>query len=164
MAKKLSMRSRSAKLTGKAESGTSGKNPDRIRQKHHAALDDIDRLFHEKARLGIMTTLIGSLDGLGFNELKDLCDLTDGNLNRHLKVLVESQVLSVKKTGQGRSTHSHYRLTAKGRKAFAKYLSALEQVLLAAKSAADRELERATHSKSRKHRPGESTGTLGLES
>lgn len=160
MAKKVSRQSRSAK----AEGETSSKNPDRKRQKHQAALDDIDRLFHEKARLGIMTTLVGSLDGLGFNELKDLCDLTDGNLNRHLKVLVESQVLSVKKTGQGRSTHSHYRLTAKGRKAFAKYLSALEQVLLAAKSAADRELGRAKHATSKEPRSGKSPGTLGLES
>ena len=83
-----------------------------------SALDDIDRVFHEKARLGIMTTIVGSQNGMNFNDLKQLCDLTDGNLNRHLKVLVESKVLSVRKTGQGRNTNSHYKLTAKGRKAF----------------------------------------------
>jgi DNA-binding HxlR family transcriptional regulator len=101
------------------------------------ALEEIDRVFHEKARLGIMTTIIGSRDGLNFCELKDLCDLTDGNLNRHLKVLVDTGVLNVRKTGQGRNTNSHYKLTAKGRRAFEKYLSALEAILNAAKNSAD---------------------------
>ncbi|MEL7498666.1 MAG: transcriptional regulator [Planctomycetota bacterium] len=105
---------------------------------HQSALEDIDRLFHEKARLGILTTLVAAPEGLGFNELKAMCELTDGNLNRHLKVLVESNVLSVKKTGQGRTTHSHYRLTKKGQRAFTKYLDALEQVLLAAKLATEK--------------------------
>jgi predicted ArsR family transcriptional regulator len=103
-------------------------------KKTRDALDDIDRVFHEKARLGIMTTIIGSPDGMNFIELKELCDLTDGNLNRHLKVLVDTGVLSVKKTGQGRNTNSLYRLTAKGRRAFQRYLSALETILNAAKN------------------------------
>lgn len=101
------------------------------------ALDDIDRVFHEKARLGILTTIIGSPDGMNFNELKELCDLTDGNLNRHLKVLVDTSVLGVRKTGQGRNTNSHYKLTTKGRRAFEKYLSALEAILLAAKKSSE---------------------------
>ena len=98
-----------------------------------AALEEIDRVFHEKARLAILTTIIGSDDGMNFNELKALCDLTDGNLNRHLKVLVDTSVLSVRKTGHGRNTNSHYKLTSKGRKSFQKYLSALEAILNAAK-------------------------------
>ena len=98
-----------------------------------AAIDELDRVFHEKARLGIMTTMVGSPDGLNFNELKQLCELTDGNLNRHLKVLVDTGILSVKKTGQGRNTNSDYRLTPKGRRAFERYLAALETVLNAAK-------------------------------
>lgn len=101
------------------------------------ALEELDRVFHEKARLGIMTTMIGSPDGMNFNDLKELCDLTDGNLNRHLKVLVDTGVLSVKKTGQGRNTNSHYRLTAKGRRAFERYLNALETILNAAKKSAE---------------------------
>lgn len=103
-------------------------------QSTRGALEEIDRVFHEKARLGIMTTIVGSPDGMNFIELKELCDLTDGNLNRHLKVLVDTGVLSVKKTGQGRNTNSLYRLTTKGRGAFARYLSALETILNAAKS------------------------------
>jgi len=102
------------------------KKTNKNRVSARTALDDIDRVFHEKARLGIMTTIVGSRDGMNFNELKELCDLTDGNLNRHLKVLVDTTVLSVRKTGQGRNTNSHYKLTAKGRKAFEKYLTALD--------------------------------------
>jgi len=96
------------------------------------ALEDLDRVLHEKARLGIMTAMAGSADGLSFNELKTVCHLTDGNLNRHLKVLVDAKVLSVRKSGQGRNTNSHYRITASGRKAFQNYLSALEKIVQAA--------------------------------
>jgi len=96
-------------------------------------LEELDRVFHEKARLGIMTTIVGSPDGMNFNDLKQVCDLTDGNLNRHLKVLVDTGILSVKKTGNGRNTNSLYRLTTKGRRAFEKYLNALETILNAAK-------------------------------
>jgi len=96
-------------------------------------LEELDRVFHEKARLGIMTTIIGSPEGMNFNDLKQVCDLTDGNLNRHLKVLVDTGILSVKKTGNGRNTNSHYRLTAKGGRAFERYLNALETILNAAK-------------------------------
>ncbi len=119
-----------------------------------SALEDIDRVFHEKARLGIMTTIIGSPDGMNFNELKELCDLTDGNLNRHLKVLVDTTVLSVRKTGQGRNTNSHYKLTAKGRKAFEKYLTALEAILNAAKTSADQQ-SRSPARRSRKRGHGD---------
>ena len=102
-------------------------------QSTHSALEDLDRVFHEKARLGILTTIVGCPDGMNFNELKELCHLTDGNLNRHLKVLVDSGVLSVRKSGQGRNTNSLYKLTARGRRAFERYLNALETILSAAK-------------------------------
>jgi DNA-binding MarR family transcriptional regulator len=100
-----------------------------------SALEELDRVFHEKARLGIMTAMAGSADGLNFNDLKTVCHLTDGNLNRHLKVLVDAKVLSVRKSGQGRSTNSHYRITASGRKTFQNYLTALEKVVSAAQEA-----------------------------
>ena len=93
------------------------------------AFEGLDRVFHEKARLGILTSLISSPRELNFNELKELCGLTDGNLNRHLKVLVEAKVVDVKKTGQGRNTNSDYRLTSTGRRAFLKYISQLEDVV-----------------------------------
>ena len=119
-----------------------------------AAIEELDRVFHEKARLAIMTTIVGSTDGLNFNELKQLCDLTDGNLNRHLKVLVDTGVIKVKKTGQGRNTKSDYRLTAQGRRAFERYLAALETVLKAARDSGVPVNRKATDER----RPGLSQG------
>ena len=98
------------------------------------AVDALDRVFHEKTRLGIMTAVVGAADGLSFGELKRLCDLTDGNLSRHLNVLVEAKVLRVKKSGRGPRAQSVYRMTVRGQEAFDRYLAALETVLLAAKS------------------------------
>ena len=117
-----------------------------------AALEELDRVFHEKARLGIMTTMVGAADGLNFNELKQLCDLTDGNLNRHLKVLVDMGILSVKKTGQGRNTNSMYRITSKGQRAFEKYLSALETVLRAAQQSQETATDRSSETASKMSR------------
>jgi len=98
------------------------------------AFEELDRVFHERARLGILTAVIGSVDGLNFNELKDVCGLTDGNLNRHVKVLLDAKVLKVMKTGSGQKTNSAYSLTASGRKAFEKYLDALEMIVQTAQS------------------------------
>lgn len=103
-------------------------------QSTQAALENLDRVFHEKARLGILTTVVGSPDGLNFNDLKELCGLTDGNLNRHLKVLVDAKVVSVKKSGQGRNTNSVYKLTASGKRAFQQYIDSLEAIVRQAQS------------------------------
>ena len=54
------------------------------------AYDGLERVFHEKARLGIMTSLVTNPRGLIFSDLKELCHLTDGNLSRHLQVLHEA--------------------------------------------------------------------------
>lgn len=94
--------------------------------------EELDRVFHEKARLGILSSMIGASDGLNFRDLKAVSGLTDGNLNRHLKVLLDANVLLVKKTGQGRNTNSHYRLSATGKRAFQQYLAALESIVKAA--------------------------------
>ena len=51
----------------------------------------LDRIMHEKARLGIMTSLLSHSKGLIFNDLKELCSLTDGNLNRHIQVLHDAE-------------------------------------------------------------------------
>ena len=98
------------------------------------AFAELDRVFHERARLGILTALVGSIDGMNFNELKEVCGLTDGNLNRHVKVLVDAKVVKVSKTGRGQTTNSSYSLTATGRKAFEKYLGALEMIVQSAQS------------------------------
>ncbi|WP_294331704.1 transcriptional regulator [uncultured Sphingomonas sp.] len=89
----------------------------------------LDRVFHERARLGIVTSLAGHAEGLGFSELKALCGLTDGNLARHLQVLEGAGFLIQSKDQDGRRAITRCRLTSVGRTRFADYLAALEAVL-----------------------------------
>ena len=100
------------------------------------AFGGLDRVFHEKARLGIASSLAGHKDGLGFSELKVLCGLTDGNLSRHLQVLDEAGFVTLEKGYEGKRPHTRCRLTEKGRLRFTDYLSVLEQVLRQATGAA----------------------------
>ena len=102
------------------------------------AYDGLDRIFHEKARLGIVTSLAGQPDGLRFADLKDLCALTDGNLSRHLQVLADAAYVVIEKSFEGRRPLTRCRLSDEGRARFAEYLSELEQVLLRARQAAAR--------------------------
>ncbi len=93
------------------------------------AYHGLDRIFHEKARLGIVTSLVGQPDGLAFSDLKSLCDLTDGNLSRHLQVLEEAGYLHIEKGHHGKRPRTHCRLSNTGRTRFAEYLQVLEEVL-----------------------------------
>lgn len=93
------------------------------------AYDGLDRVIHERARLGLMTSLAASPDGVTFVELKEQCRLTDGNLGRHLKVLEEAGLIELWKRGAGRNQQTLVRLTATGRAEFLKYLEVLEQVV-----------------------------------
>jgi DNA-binding MarR family transcriptional regulator len=67
--------------------------------------------------------------GLLFNDLKQLCSLTDGNLSRHLGVLSEAGLIEIWKGTSGSRTQTMYRLTASGRQRFAEYISVLEKVI-----------------------------------
>src|SRR5947209_8421835 len=103
------------------------------------AYDGLERVIHEKARLGILASLIAHPDGLLFNDLKDLCSLTDGNLSRHLQLLQESALVEVWKGMKKNRPQTLVRLTEAGRKRFAEYISVLESVVadaVAANSAA----------------------------
>ncbi len=89
----------------------------------------LDRVLHEKARLGILTSLAAHPEGLSFNDLKELCALTDGNLSRHLQVLEEAKLVDIHKSFVGRKPHTLVRLNAAGRRAFLAYLAELERVV-----------------------------------
>ena len=89
----------------------------------------LDRVIHEKARLGILTSLITNPEGLLFNDLKQLCSLTDGNLSRHLGVLSDAGLVEIWKEVGGKRTQTMYRLTNQGRKRFKDYISVLETVV-----------------------------------
>ena len=99
--------------------------------------DGLDRVIHEKARLGVLTSLTAHPKGLAFADLKQLCGLTDGNLSRHLQVLQEAGLVEINKGYEGNRPHTTCRLTAEGRKRFLDYLSVLEQVVRDAARAAD---------------------------
>jgi DNA-binding transcriptional ArsR family regulator len=93
------------------------------------AYEGLDRVLHEKARLGILTALVTHPGGLSFSELARLCDLTDGNLSRHLDVLAEAGLVKITKGFEGRRPLTTCALTATGRKRFREYLAQLEQIL-----------------------------------
>jgi DNA-binding transcriptional ArsR family regulator len=93
------------------------------------AYEGLDRLLHEKARLGILTSLAARPEGLVFGELKSLCALTDGNLSRHLQVLEEEGVVEIWKGYHGRKPQTLCRISKEGRRRFLAYLAELERVV-----------------------------------
>lgn len=100
------------------------------------AYEGLDRVMHEKARLGILTSLAARADGLLFTDLKDLCQLTDGNLSRHLTVLQDAGLVEIWKGWKGRRPQTLCRLTDDGRRRFVEYVSVLESVVTDALDAA----------------------------
>lgn len=102
------------------------------------AYEGLERAIHEKARLGILTCLMSRPDGLLFTDLKELCALSDGNLNRHLKVLQDEGLVELWKGRQDQRPKTLCRMTGAGRQRFTEYLQVLEQVVSdAARAAAD---------------------------
>ena len=103
------------------------------------AYDGLDRVIHEKARLGMLTSLMAHPKGLAFADLKQLCGLTDGNLSRHLQVLQEAGLIEVTKGYEGNRPHTSCRLTRAGRRRFIDYLAVLEGLVRDAAKAAGKE-------------------------
>jgi DNA-binding HxlR family transcriptional regulator len=89
-------------------------------------LPELDRLIHERIRLGIVSALATN-DSLSFNDLKRVLKATDGNLSVHARKLEEAQYISCVKFFEGRVPRTEYRLTAAGRRALAEYLNQMEQ-------------------------------------
>ena len=102
------------------------------------AYDGRDRLMHEKARLGILTSLLTQRNALTFADLKNLCNLTDGNLSRHLKSLEEEGLVDIHKSFVNNRPQTLCQLTENGRKRFINYLRELERVVQDASGAAQR--------------------------
>jgi DNA-binding MarR family transcriptional regulator len=88
----------------------------------------LDRVIHEKGRLGIMSMLAASPE-LSFTELRDALAMTDGNLTTHIKALQQEGYVAVSKSFQNNRPLTTCSLTAAGRKAFAEYISLLEQIV-----------------------------------
>ena len=93
---------------------------------------ELDRLIHERLRLGIVSALAVN-DRLSFNDLKQLLQTTDGNLSVHARKLEEADYIVCDKGFEGRVPRTEYRLTAGGRRALEKYLTHMEAIIKATK-------------------------------
>jgi DNA-binding MarR family transcriptional regulator len=91
-------------------------------------LKDLDKAFENRIRLGIMSALVVN-DCLDFNALKELLEVTDGNLASHLKALEKSEYITYKKEFLDRKPNTNYSATDKGKEAFKKHINAIEQLL-----------------------------------
>lgn len=102
---------------------------------HPFAYDGLDRVIHERARLGVLTSLVAHPKGLLFGDLKQLCGLTDGNLSQHLQVLESAKLVEISKGYKRNRPQTICRITVQGRKRYFDYLAVLEQVVLDAAAA-----------------------------
>lgn len=91
-------------------------------------IENLNKVFDSRVRLGIMSTLMVN-DEINFNDLKQLIDVTDGNLASHMKSLEDSNYVKVNKGFIGRKTNTTYAVTKVGQKAFQQHLDALEEMI-----------------------------------
>jgi len=91
-------------------------------------IENLNKLFDSRVRLGIMSALMVN-ETINFNDLKELMQVTDGNLASHLKALEESGYVKVQKGFIGRKTNTTYSVTRSGEKAFKSHLEALEKMI-----------------------------------
>jgi DNA-binding HxlR family transcriptional regulator len=93
------------------------------------AYQGLDRAIHERARLGILTSLVAHPKGIVFGNLKQMCGLTDGNLSRHLNVLEEEGIVEIVKSFPNNRPQTLCRITGRGRQRYLEYLQVLEKVV-----------------------------------
>jgi len=98
-------------------------------QRGRFAYPELDRVLHERARLGILSCLLSTGPRVTFNDLRELCDLTDGNLSRHLKALEEDGVVSLDREQAGSRPLTWIAFTKSGRKRFLDYVEVLESIV-----------------------------------
>ena len=93
----------------------------------------LDRLIHERMRLGIVSALAAN-ESLTFNELKGLLQTTDGNLSVHARKLEDAGYITCRKSFEGRMPRTDYALTASGRRALERYLDHMEAIIKATRN------------------------------
>ena len=91
-------------------------------------IQHLNKVFDSRIRLGIMSALAVN-DTVNFNDLKELIEVTDGNLASHLKTLEDNAYVKVEKGFIGRKTNTTYKITKAGEKAFRNHLEALEKMI-----------------------------------
>lgn len=95
--------------------------------------NDLDKVIHERMRLGIISALAAN-EKLSFNQLKDLLATSDGNISVHTRKLEEAGYVTFEKSFKGRMPLTEYKITAAGRKALVKYLDHMEALIKAMKN------------------------------
>jgi len=116
-----------------------------VNMEKQPALPPLEKLFHEPNRMAVVAALCAADKGMAFTELKTACGLTDGNLNRHLKVLEDAGVVRIRKAFVKDKPRTTVRLSKTGLRRFQEYLAALEGVLKAAQQAVQHEQGERTH-------------------
>lgn len=101
-----------------------------VRRSPAKKAEELDRLIHERLRLGIVSALAVN-DSLSFSDLKKLMNTTDGNLSVHARKLEEAEYIACTKSFEGRMPKTQYRLTAAGRRALERYLDHMEALIRA---------------------------------
>ena len=101
-----------------------------------ASAPALDRLVHDRVRLGMLSALAVS-EKLGFTELRTVLDTTDGNLSAHARKLEEAGYITVEKTFRDRTPHTEFTLTAAGRSALEVYLNHMESLVRAVRAMGD---------------------------
>jgi DNA-binding HxlR family transcriptional regulator len=104
--------------------------PQSVGGRHAASASDLDRLIHERMRLGIVSALAVN-ESLTFNDLKRLLKTTDGNISVHARKLEDAQYIACAKSFEGRMPKTEYRLTSAGRRALERYLDHMEALIRA---------------------------------
>lgn len=102
--------------------------PMMIRPATSSGLPDLDRVIHERVRLGIISALAAN-QSLTFNDLKKLLETTDGNLSVHARKLEDAGYIRCTKSFEGRMPKTEYRLTEEGSKALTKYIDHMEALI-----------------------------------
>lgn len=111
----------------------SGRQPLTVARAAENVSNDLDKVIHERMRLGIISALAAN-DKLSFAELKRLLDTTDGNVSVHARKLEDAGYVSMKKSFSERMPLTEYRITAAGRKALERYLNHMEALIKAMKN------------------------------
>ncbi len=120
----MAVRKRKARVTAALSA-----DPEPVRLAHHSSVSaDLDRLVHERVRLGILSSLAVNRR-LSFSELRNLLQTSDGNLSVHCRRLEEAEYISCRKGFDGRIPRTTYRLTRQGRQALDRYLNHMEAII-----------------------------------
>jgi len=117
----------------KAAGGPAPAPPKVERGKGDAQAGELDRLIHERQRLGIVSALAVN-ESLSFNELKALMQTTDGNLSVHARKLEDAGYITCRKSFEGRMPRTDYSLTTNGRRALERYLDHMEAIIKATRA------------------------------